>query len=105
FICQHFCSTSTSSTSIYILSLHDAFRSHSFIGEEPFAVLLGDDIVVSEEPCIKQLMDVYEQYQTSVVGVLTVPYEDVSKYGIITDRKSTRLNSSHVSISYAVFCL
>src|SRR5699024_10973677 len=36
------------------------------------------------EPCIKQLMDVYEQYQTSVVGVHTVPYEDVSKYGIIT---------------------
>lgn len=63
---------------------HAIACAHSFIGEEPFAVLLGDDIVVSEEPCIKQLMDVYEQYQTSVVGVHTVPYEDVSKYGIIT---------------------
>jgi len=62
---------------------HAIYCAHSFIGNEPFAVLLGDDIVVSEEPCLKQLIDVYEQYETSVIGTHQVPKEDVSKYGII----------------------
>lgn len=57
--------------------------AHSFIGEEPFAVLLGDDIVESQTPCIKQLMDVFEEHQSPVIGVHDVPEEDVSKYGII----------------------
>ncbi|HZH62553.1 MAG TPA: UTP--glucose-1-phosphate uridylyltransferase GalU [Metabacillus sp.] len=54
-----------------------------FIGNEPFAVLLGDDIVKSDVPCTKQLIDMYEKYECSVVGVQPVPDEDVSKYGII----------------------
>jgi len=62
---------------------HAILCAHSFIGEEPFAVLLGDDIVVSEEPCLKQLVNVYEEYESSVIGVHTVPKHDVSKYGII----------------------
>ncbi|MDQ0857138.1 UTP--glucose-1-phosphate uridylyltransferase GalU [Bacillus sp. V2I10] len=56
-----------------------------FIGNEPFAVLLGDDIVNSpEKPCLKQLIDVYERYTSSVIGVQQVPNEDVSKYGVIS---------------------
>ncbi|WP_223701109.1 UTP--glucose-1-phosphate uridylyltransferase GalU [Sutcliffiella deserti] len=56
-----------------------------FIGDEPFAVLLGDDIVHSPgNPCLKQLMDVYDRYNSSVIGVQQVPTEDVSKYGIIS---------------------
>ncbi|MCM2604250.1 UTP--glucose-1-phosphate uridylyltransferase GalU [Rossellomorea marisflavi] len=56
-----------------------------FIGNEPFAVLLGDDIVHSPEyPCLKQLIDVYERYNSSVIGVKEVPEQDVSKYGIIS---------------------
>lgn len=56
-----------------------------FIGDEPFAVLLGDDIVHSHgKPCLKQLIDVYERYNSSVIGVQQVPDEDVSKYGIIS---------------------
>lgn len=56
-----------------------------FIGNEPFAVLLGDDIVHSpEKPCLKQLIDVYERYNSSVIGVQQVPDEDVSKYGVIS---------------------
>jgi UTP--glucose-1-phosphate uridylyltransferase len=56
-----------------------------FIGDEPFAVLLGDDIVHSpEKPCLKQLVDVYERYNSSVIGVQKVPQEDVSKYGVIS---------------------
>ncbi|WP_265416677.1 UTP--glucose-1-phosphate uridylyltransferase GalU [Alkalihalobacillus deserti] len=62
-------------------AIHCASR---FIGNEPFAVLLGDDIVKSDgEPCLKQLINVYNENNCSVVGVQRVPDEDVSKYGII----------------------
>ncbi|MGP4106097.1 UTP--glucose-1-phosphate uridylyltransferase GalU [Virgibacillus sp. L01] len=54
-----------------------------FIGNEPFAVLLGDDIVQAERPCLSQLMDVYNKYNLSVVGVQDVPDDLVSSYGII----------------------
>ena len=57
--------------------------ARSFIDNEPFAVLLGDDIVDSEVPCLKQLIDVYEKYNTTILGVQHVPAADVSKYGII----------------------
>lgn len=63
---------------------HAIYCAKSFIGDEPFAVLLGDDIVDSEVPCIKQLIDVYNEYKTTVVGVQQVPKEDVSKYGIVS---------------------
>ncbi|WP_458411742.1 UTP--glucose-1-phosphate uridylyltransferase GalU [Schinkia sp. CFF1] len=56
-----------------------------FIGDEPFAVLLGDDIVHSPgKPALRQLIDVYERFNSSVIGVQQVPDEDVSKYGIIS---------------------
>lgn len=53
------------------------------IGDEPFAVLLGDDLIDSQVPCTRQLCDIYEQQGASVVGVMEVPVEDVSKYGIV----------------------
>ncbi|WP_158735771.1 UTP--glucose-1-phosphate uridylyltransferase GalU [Alteribacillus sp. YIM 98480] len=59
-----------------------------FIGDEPFAVLLGDDIVRSETPCLRQLMDTYERFSSSVVGVQQVADEDVSKYGIVEPKGS-----------------
>lgn len=55
----------------------------SFVGNEPFAVLLGDDIVDAKKPCLKQLIEVYDEYKTTVLGVQTVADEDVSKYGIV----------------------
>lgn len=54
-----------------------------FVGDEPFAVLLGDDIVDSEVPCLKQLIDCYNEKGVSILGVQTVGEDDVSKYGII----------------------
>ncbi|WEG13145.1 UTP--glucose-1-phosphate uridylyltransferase GalU [Pullulanibacillus sp. KACC 23026] len=54
-----------------------------FIGNEPFAVLLGDDIVRSNVPAIGQLMDIYENYEASVVGVKEVEEKDVEKYGVV----------------------
>ena len=54
-----------------------------FVGNEPFGVLLGDDIVVSKKPALKQLFEIYEKYDRTVVGIQEVPHSDVSKYGII----------------------
>ena len=62
---------------------HAIHCAKSFIGNEPFAVLLGDDVVDSQVPCLKQMIDVYNEYKTSILGVQKVPDEDVSKYGIV----------------------
>ncbi len=53
------------------------------VGNEPFAVLLGDDLIDSEVPCIKQLTDVYDEHEAPVVAVMEVPLSEVSKYGIV----------------------
>ncbi|MDF2714754.1 MAG: gtaB [Paenibacillus sp.] len=62
---------------------HAIWSARAFIGSEPFAVLLGDDVILSDTPCLKQLLDVFQRYQASVVGVQSVPEKDVNKYGII----------------------
>lgn len=62
---------------------HAVYCARRFVGNEPFAVLLGDDIVSSEVPCLRQMMDLYEETQASVIGVKEVPPGDVSKYGIL----------------------
>ncbi len=62
---------------------HAIHCAKSFIGNEPFAVLLGDDIVYSEKPCLKQMIDVYNEYKTTILGVQEVAKEDVNKYGIV----------------------
>jgi len=66
---------------------HAIYCAKAFIGDEPFAVLLGDDIVDSEVPCLKQLIDAYDEYQTTILGVQPVPMEDVSKYGIVEGKQ------------------
>lgn len=62
---------------------HAVWCARNFIGNEPFAVLLGDDIVQSETPCLKQLINQYEETHSSVIGVQTVPEEETNRYGII----------------------
>lgn len=62
---------------------HAVLTAKTFIGDEPFAVLLGDDVITSEVPCLKQMMDMYEQYGSSVLGVQTVAEDQVNKYGIV----------------------
>ncbi len=67
---------------------HAIACAKTFIGNEPFAVLLGDDVVYNDEtPCLKQLLDVFDEYQTSILGVQTVPMEDTSKYGIVEGKQ------------------
>ena len=62
---------------------HAIYCAKSFIGNEPFAVLLGDDIVDSEKPCLKQLIEAYNEYKTSILGVQEVDKQDTDKYGIL----------------------
>ena len=62
---------------------HAIHCAKSFIGNEPFAVLLGDDIVDAKTPCLKQLIDCYDEYKTSVLGVQEVAKQDTDKYGIL----------------------
>jgi UTP--glucose-1-phosphate uridylyltransferase len=62
---------------------HAIYCAKSFIGNEPFAVLLGDDIVYSDIPCLKQMIGAYDEYKASILGVQEVTQEDVCKYGIV----------------------
>jgi UTP--glucose-1-phosphate uridylyltransferase len=62
---------------------HAILCAKSFINDEPFAVILGDDIVDAKKPCLKQLIDVYNEYNTTIIGVQKVDEQDVSKYGIV----------------------
>ena len=62
---------------------HAVLCAKSFVGNEPFAVMLGDDIVTGEKPCIGQLMEQYEKCSSTVLGVQRVGKENVSKYGIV----------------------
>lgn len=62
---------------------HAIWTARQFFGDEPFAVLLGDDIVQSETPAIQQLIEQYEVTQKSVIGVQEVPYEETHRYGIV----------------------
>jgi len=62
---------------------HAIHCAKSFVGDEPFAVLLGDDIIHSQEPVIKQMMEAYEKKETAILGCKTVAKKDVNKYGIV----------------------
>lgn len=62
---------------------HAVYCAKSFVGDEPFALVLGDDLVYSTTPCIKQLANAYEIYESTILGVQTVEQKQVNKYGII----------------------
>jgi UTP--glucose-1-phosphate uridylyltransferase len=62
---------------------HAVWCARKFIGDEPFAVLLGDDIVDADTPCLKQLIETYERTGSSIVGVKKVPMEHTGRYGIV----------------------
>jgi UTP--glucose-1-phosphate uridylyltransferase len=66
---------------------HAIYCAQSFISNEPFAVLLGDDIVYAQKPCLQQMLEIHQQYQTTILGVQEVLPEDVNKYGIIEGKK------------------
>ena len=62
---------------------HAILKAKSFVGDEPFVIALGDDIVYNDVPVAKQLIDNYSKYGSSIVGCQEVKESDVSKYGIV----------------------
>jgi len=74
---------------------HAVLCASEVIGNEPFAVLLGDDLVDHSTPCTKQMIDVYERHSKSVVALLEVPESDVSKFGICAGET---LNEREISL-------
>lgn len=66
---------------------HAVYCAKSFVGNEPFAVLLGDDVVDSKVPCLKQMIEMYDIYNSTILGVQQVEWENVNKYGIVSGSK------------------
>lgn len=62
---------------------HAVLQAKAFVGDEPFVVMLGDDIMVDEIPLTKQLMNDYDNTKASTLAVMPIPHEDTSKYGVI----------------------
>jgi UTP--glucose-1-phosphate uridylyltransferase len=62
---------------------HAVLRAKELVGNEPFAAILSDDVIASETPCVRQLLDVYEYYGASVLALMEVPREQISAYGVV----------------------
>jgi UTP--glucose-1-phosphate uridylyltransferase len=62
---------------------HAVMRAQDLVGPEPFAVVLADDVIEAETPCIRQLLDIYEFFGAPVLAVMEVPHESISSYGCI----------------------
>src|ERR1700735_2691244 len=62
---------------------HAVLRARELVGGEPFSVILSDDVIDAEVPCLRQLLDVYEFYGASVVALMEVPKEQISAYGVV----------------------
>ncbi len=63
---------------------HAILCARAFIGEDPFAVMLGDDVIDSDLPCLKQLIQAFDHYKAPILGVQEVNPDEVSKYGIVS---------------------
>ncbi|MGB9857662.1 MAG: UTP--glucose-1-phosphate uridylyltransferase GalU [Dictyoglomaceae bacterium] len=66
---------------------HAVLVTKEIIKDEPFAVVLSDDLIVSEVPCLKQMINIYERYKCSVIAVERVPMEEVKNYGIVAGKE------------------
>jgi UTP--glucose-1-phosphate uridylyltransferase len=65
---------------------HAILCARPLVGDEPFGVFLGDDIIVSRVPCMRQLLDVYERHDGPVLAVMRMPREEIGRYGVIAAR-------------------
>ncbi len=72
---------------------HAVLRARELVAKDPFAVVLSDDIIDSETPCLRQLLDVYEFYGASVVALMEVPEDSISAYGVV-DAEPVRHNGA-----------
>jgi UTP--glucose-1-phosphate uridylyltransferase len=62
---------------------HAILVARDLVGDEPFAVMLGDDIIDAEVPCMKQMMDLFEKLQATIIATCEVPHAEISHYGVI----------------------
>jgi UTP--glucose-1-phosphate uridylyltransferase len=62
---------------------HAVLRARTIVGNDPFAVVLSDDVIDAETPCLRQLLDVYDFYGAPVVALMEVPPEQISAYGVV----------------------
>ncbi|MBO6383961.1 UTP--glucose-1-phosphate uridylyltransferase GalU [Enterococcus casseliflavus] len=76
---------------------HAVLQAKAFVGDEPFIVMLGDDIMVDDTPLTKQLINNYEKTTASTLAVMKVPHEDTSKYGIINPNEEVESGLYNVS--------
>jgi UTP--glucose-1-phosphate uridylyltransferase len=74
-------------------------KAEKHVGDEPFAVLLGDDIIASRKPCAKQLIEVFKKYNSSVIAVQKVPIQEISKYGSV---KASKIKTDLNNILYLI---
>jgi UTP--glucose-1-phosphate uridylyltransferase len=65
---------------------HAVLCARDLVGDEPFAVMLADDLIDSAKPCIRQLLEIFEQYDESVIALMEVPQDEVHRYGVIKGR-------------------
>ena len=73
---------------------HAVLRAAALVGQEPFAVVLADDVIEAETPCLRQLLDVYSFFGAPVLAVMEVPRESISSYGAI-DAEPVAHNGTH----------
>jgi len=66
---------------------HAVLCARDLVGDEPFAVMLADDLVDSEVPCVRQLIDIYNREEESVIALMQVPLEEVHQYGVIKGKE------------------
>lgn len=66
---------------------HAILTAKTFVGDEPFAVLLGDDVITAEKPCLQQMIEMYDKYKSTILGVQTVERQQVNKYGIVDGKQ------------------
>jgi len=76
---------------------HAVLQAKAFVGDEPFIVMLGDDIMVDDIPLTQQLINNYEKTTASTLAVMKVPHEDTSKYGIINPNEEVESGLYNVS--------
>jgi UTP--glucose-1-phosphate uridylyltransferase len=75
---------------------HAVLMAKELVGHEPFAVILSDDVVVGDRPCIGQLIEAYRQTHGSVVAVMEVPHDEVSRYGVIDTDPDAQTNDERL---------
>lgn len=73
---------------------HAVLQAKEIVGNEPFAVILSDDVIDSNVPCLRQMLDIYEFYGASVVALMEVPRDQISAYGVVDAEPLTHSNGS-----------